>query len=89
MEVVFKKDKQTNEVLAFMPYDIQNFKGEFTCYAHVGQHGLSDDGYYRQCVNASESEYKELKTELEFIGYNVQPIKRISVKKFRKAYTDF
>ena len=89
MKVVFKKDKVTNEVLAFMPYDIQNFKGEFTCYAHVGQHGLSCDSYYRQCINATEDEYKPLLNELKQKGYNVEPIKRINVKEFRQAYTDF
>ena len=88
MEIIFKKDKETNEVIAFMPYDFATWQGDFTCYAHVGQHFYSDYGYYRECKPATPEEYKDLKSELESIGYNVEVKKRINGRKFRKAYQD-
>ena len=89
MKIIFKKDKETNEIVAFMPYDFQTWQGEFTCYAHVGQHSYSCYDYYRECKPATPEEYKDLKQELESIGYNVEVIKRINGKKYRQAYQDF
>ncbi len=89
MEIIFKKDKETNEVIAFMPYDFQTWRGEFTCYAHVGQHSCTCDDYYRECKTATEEEYKPLMEELQQIGYTVKVIKRINGAKYRKAYQDF
>ena len=89
MEVIFKKDKETNEVIAFMPYDFQTWRGEFTCYTHIGQHSYTDDNYYKSCKLATFEEYKSLKEELEYIGYNIEVIKRINIKKFRNSYKDF
>ena len=89
MEIIFKKDKETNEVVAFMPYDFQTWQGEFTCYAHVGQHSNTCYNYYLSCKPATEEEYKPLLEELQQIGYNVEVIKRINTAKYRKAYQDF
>ena len=89
MEIVFKKDKETNEVIAFMPYDYQTWQGEFTCYAHLGQHSLTNDEYYRACKLATPDEYKDLKAELESIGYNVEVIKKVNGRKSSIAYQDF
>jgi hypothetical protein len=89
MEIIFKKDKKTNEVVAFMPYDFQTWEGMFTCYAHVGQHSRACYDYYLSCKPATEEEYKPLLEELQQIGYNVEIRKRINATKFRKAYQDF
>lgn len=89
-EIIFKKDvKNDNEIIAFMPYEIQNWQGQFLCYAHIGQHSNSEYGYYKQCKNASYNEYKELLTELKQIGYDVQIQNRINTKRFKQAYQDF
>lgn len=90
IEVIFKKDKETGEVIAFMPYEFCDWKGEFTCYAHIGQHSNCDYRYYLKCKSAIEKEYKELLKELKYIGYDdIKIIKRINFKKFKKAYQDF
>lgn len=90
IEVIFKKDVETNEIIAFMPYDFCNWNGNFTCYAHIGQHSESGYRYYLKCKPANEEEYKELLKELEFVGYsNIKVIKRINGKKFKDAYQDF
>lgn len=40
------------------------------CYAHVGQHGECYDGMQRR-KRATPAEYRDLKNELEAIGYAV------------------
>lgn len=40
------------------------------CYAHIGQHGDCYDGMQKR-KRATKKEYKELKKELECIGYNL------------------
>ena len=88
--VIFKKDTQNNnEVIAFMPYDICDWQGNFTCYAHIGQHSITCDGYFKQCKTAAQDEYKSLLDELIRIGYDVEVKKRLNVKKFRQAYQEF
>ena len=88
--VIFKKDIQNNnEVIAFMPYDICDWQGNFTCYAHIGQHSMTCDEYFKQCKTATQDEYKSLLNELIKIGYDVEVKKRLNVKKFRQAYQEF
>ena len=88
--VIFKKDPQNNnEVIAFMPYDICNWQGYFTCYAHIGQHCSSCDEYFRQCRTATQEEYEPLLNELISIGYNVEVKKRLNTEKFKQAYQEF
>ena len=88
--VIFKKDPQNhNEVIAFMPYEICNWQGYFTCYAHVGQHSTTCDQYFRQCRTAIQEEYEPLLNELISIGYNVEVKKRLSTEKFKQAYQEF
>lgn len=89
-KIIFKKDtKNNNEIIAFMPYEIQNWQGQFLCYAHIGQHSNCDYKYYTQCKNAHYHEYKDLLEELKQIGYNVQVIDRIKTKQFKQAYQNF
>ena len=85
MKIIFKKDRETDEVIA----NFATWRGDFICYAHAGQHSYSDYGYYSKCKPATPEEYKDLKSELKSIGYNVEVIKRINGNKFRKAYQDF
>ena len=90
MKIVFKKDiNHDNEIIAFMPYDFINWQGDFTCYAHIGQHGACNYEYYKTCRNATKEEYKELLQELKNIGYDVEIIKRTNTKELKTAYNDF
>ena len=69
MKVIFRKDKETNEIIAFFPETYKN--GKVMCYAHVGQHSMADIGYYwdnTKRINSAE-EYGPLWKELEMIGY--------------------
>jgi hypothetical protein len=62
--------------LALFPY-VDGGPGCCMSYEHVGQHG---DANYLSCmgitVPATPEQYKELKVELETIGYNLQVINR-------------
>lgn len=82
--VVFRKDKKTGEIEAFLYTDVNKFNGCFACFSHVGQHGDACYAYYVQkTVPATEAEYSNLKKELEgYYGYNLDVRKRID----RKAY---
>lgn len=90
MEIIFKKDKSNNnEIIAFMPYAICNWQGDFTCYAHIGQHSMTDYNYYLCCKPATQEEYQNLYNELKSIGYEIEIIKKINTKKLQTAYKDF
>ncbi len=90
MKVIFKKDTtNNNEIIAFMPYDICNWQGDFTCYAHIGQHSTTNYNYYLRCKPATQEEYKSLYNELKNIGYEIEVIKKINTKKLQIAYKDF
>lgn len=46
----------------------------FMCYAHVGQHSTCHTDYFMECEPATEEQYRDLKEELENIGYNLTVI---------------
>ena len=89
-EVVFRKWNDGGEILALFPYDIQQYVGECGSYAHYGQHSSAT---YRHCIDCSkpakESEYIDLKAELERIGYKLKVIQRRNFNKFIKAVDIF
>lgn len=60
-----------DSIIALFPDIVSTFeKHECLSYEHVGQHGTADlAGILQDSRNASESEYKALKTELESRGY--------------------
>lgn len=43
----------------------------FGCYAHIGQHSTCHTDYFMECEPATPEQYKDLKEELESIGYNL------------------
>ena len=74
-DVIFREFK--GEILALFPYELWNYKGDVSCYAHIGQHGGADYNYIIQnskCIN--EPHKLPLYLELERIGYNLNVIKR-------------
>jgi hypothetical protein len=79
-QVVFRKWKDANkDVIALFPEDIydgvgSNFVRTKLCmsYMHLGQHSSADYHYVVSVsVTAKPEEYKELKKELEQIGYRL------------------
>jgi hypothetical protein len=44
------------------------------CYAHVGQHSEACEEYINECTPATPEQYKDLKQELESLGYNLEII---------------
>jgi len=75
-DVIFRKEKENN-IIAIFPYVLWNLSGDVTCYAHVGQHGAADYNYCLQKSKlASPDEFKDLFTELESLGYNLNIIKK-------------
>lgn len=85
-DVIFRKEKD-NTIIAVFPYIIEDRNGNVLCYAHLGQHSGADYSYFTEkTVPALESEYTDLKTELESIGYNLRIIKRRNYDKYLKEY---
>ena len=70
MKVIFRKDKKTNETIAFFPETYKN--GMVDCYTHIGQHSQASIEYYWQNTKRihSSEEYSSLWKELEMIGYD-------------------
>ena len=90
--VIFKKDIKSDEIIAFMPYEITNKNGDFLCYTHMGQHSSCDYGYYLNCKPVKIENYENLLNELKAVGYkdiNIKIIKRINRKKYQEAYNEY
>lgn len=67
-----------NTVYAYFP-TVKHNDTFNTCYSHVGQHSGCDKEYAKQSLPATPEQYKDLKEELESIGYNlivVNPVKK-------------
>lgn len=69
-------------VLAIFPLEPATPNGyrldNVQCYSHVGQHSSANAEYFKSLAFASPEQYKDLKQELESIGYKlhvVQPVK--------------
>jgi hypothetical protein len=83
-KVVFRK-WANGDILALFPEVPADAAGhQCQSYEHVGQHGGAD---YFLCLNktrpAQPNEYQSLKSELEAIGYCLQPIRRACYRDHR------
>lgn len=90
-DVIFRVDttKDFNgTVLAVMPHNVDDFKGNVSYYVHVGQHSICDYAYtIKTSRPATEAEYKDLKAEMENgHGYNFNVIKKRNYKKYLESY---
>jgi len=92
MDVIFRvitTKEFKGDVFALFPHDVANRFGHVTSYEHVGQHSTAD---YNHCMKmskpANESEYKDLKKELENIGYNLNIVKRQNYNKWLESYNN-
>jgi hypothetical protein len=68
------------EVTAVFPCEPSDYLGRaMTCYAHVGQHGSCNLGWYHTTRAATPEEYADLKRELESApyGYRLKVYKRM------------
>ena len=87
-KVIFLMEKPEGDlpcnVFAFFPEGKYSHweNGTFSCYAHLGQHSACHIDYANECKEATPEQYKDLKTELEGIGYNLE----IVAKKFHLTY---
>lgn len=77
MATLVKFYKELSGVVAVFPQlkRFNGYKHNVTCYSHVGQHSEGDTSYFSKLQPASETEYHDLKTELESIGYNLKVCK--------------
>lgn len=63
MQVLFRKDKHTNEIIAFLP-EIPVNRGMVMSYMHIGQHDAAALSYYLDTIKANREEYSDLYDEL-------------------------
>jgi len=72
VKVIFKIAPATGnlpeECVAFIVSDLSSFPN-YTCYAHVGQHGEASPEFFNKCREATSDEWQELYNELVSIGY--------------------
>jgi hypothetical protein len=80
--VIFRRFKE-GDIIALFPYDKYDIAGLYCgSYMHIGQHSGADyTGLVQITKPAKESEYNDLKKELEGIGYNLKVIKKRIYKK--------
>ena len=75
-KVIFRKDKKTDEVIAFFPETYED--GILMCYAHNEQHSTAELTYYRTTIKAKPLEYEELAKELtELCDYQLEIKQRL------------
>lgn len=85
-QVIFRLWRKS--VIALFPYEIADMKGNCLSYQHVGQHGAANYSaiIYESCP-AHPTEFADLKTELEKLGYQLEVIKKRNNQRFLEAYT--
>lgn len=83
IKVQFRKFK--GEIIAVFPYEIESNTNVLN-YAHIGQHSSCIWNINQFSKPANEVEYKDLLSELQSIGYNLQVIKRRSHREYLKAF---
>jgi len=72
-KVNFLINENNGELFAFFPEEnYTTFSNLKTSYAHIGQHSACSIAYAEESREATETEYAELKEELESIGYNLE-----------------
>lgn len=78
-QVVFRKFKDSGEVVALFPLEVANENGDCASYMHVGQHSAADfNTVLKTTVAAKPEEYQALKAELEGLEYDLDVRKRRS-----------
>jgi len=85
-DIIFRCDKSGDFkgiVFALFPHEVEDYNGNVTSYQHIGQHCAAD---YKGGINdsrpATEEESRDLKKELESIGYNINVVKKQNYDKY-------
>ncbi len=88
-DINFRVEKSNKEVFALFPHEVCTYEGDVTVYQHIGQHMSAD---YRHCLSTSrpakESEYKDLKQEMENMGYNIKVVVKQNYDKYLESYKE-
>lgn len=84
--VIFRKWRDTGEIIALFPEVIVTVGGLCESYMQIGQHSGADynylvAGWYGPTVPATPEEYADLLVELEEIGYD-----DLVIRKKRASY---
>ncbi len=88
-DVVFRKYRVSGEIIALMPHDVVDFGGNVNSYMQVGQHGGADYiGVIAKTIPAKDTECADLKKEMEELGYDINPIKRINQEKYISSFME-
>lgn len=89
-DIVFRVDTTKDymgTVFALFPHEVSDMSGSVTFYQHVGQHSSAD---YIHCIKrsrpATEEEARDLKAELESMGYNIQVVNNRNYDKYLADY---
>jgi hypothetical protein len=70
-QVMFRREKDTGDVVAIFPYDKADPQGNWTSYSSIGQHSAASPQWVSEKTTPvrSPGEYAQLKRELENQGY--------------------
>ena len=75
-------------LMAFFPHEVNDFNGNVVCYDNMGHSGADYKHCMRQSRMATESEYKDLKMQMEGMGYNLNVVTRQNYDKYLKSYRE-
>lgn len=67
LPIIFRAERSDGDVTAVFPTLPGTCAFDFTVYAHLGQHGSGDSGWYRSTRPATPAEYAPLLRELRGI----------------------
>ena len=86
-DITFRKFKD-GQIIALMPHQVDDRKGDITSYMHVGQHSGADYNHVVSITKlAKPIEYADLLNELEkSFGYNVKVVTKRNYKKYLESY---
>ena len=75
---IFLYNEENKDLFAYFPDEDQG-RGMKSGYSHIGQHSSVHSDYAMESRQATEEEYKDLKAELESMGYNLKVVNRSSM----------
>lgn len=84
-EVIFRKFSG-GQIIALIPYEISDYKGNVNSYMHIGQHSGATLDLIHTTKLAQEIEYRDLLNEMENLGYNIKVIQKVNRKKHANEY---
>lgn len=86
MQVIFRKDKATKQIVAFLPECPVNY-GNIMSYMHIGQHSEASIEYYHSTERPTKEEFLPLLNELqEIYEEDIQIRHRLDYDILRKSW---